>query len=103
MGETELVGHLPEIVVLHVERAQMLHSANARAIDVLDLVAIEEEILENGQLIDAVGKLGEPILRQVELAQRREPADLIRDRANAVAAQVERRQAREGHHRPRQC
>lgn len=68
MSQPELVGHLTQIVILQIQRAQMFHAADARSVYAPDLVAVDKQVLQNWQLIDALGKFGETILGQVELA-----------------------------------
>jgi hypothetical protein len=67
--------------------------ASAQALDerrrLDERVPAQIELLEGRQVAQALGKLGQPVGAQVEVAQPGEPADRGRDRAERVVAQVE--------------
>ena len=61
MSKSKLIRHLSQVVILQIQRAQVFHLDNLGAIDLPNLVAIDEEVLQNRQLIDAFGELGKPV------------------------------------------
>lgn len=64
----------------------MLHLDNPSTVYGCYLVAVEEQILQDGKLIDAVGYLSEPILGHDELAQRCQSAHLVRYGRQSVSS-----------------
>ena len=92
-----VVGDMREVVVLDVERAQTLDHGERRSRYGRELVTVELQVQDGGQVAKGVARqLLQAVLAEVEIGERRELLEgLGTHRPDAVPVQVERLQRRE--------